>query len=119
MPAYELINPSDEIFFDAPDLKTATIAVAVVGGGKYAAKDMDGHTAVPIFMFGGFDEWCKGKFGSVPDFKDPVAMTKVIKCLRSFRLTNERSSMNDICAYAKDYADKIEGRMGAMRAEMQ
>ena len=55
---YELINPSDETHFEAPNLMIAALVTVMLGQGQYQAKPED-ETAeeVPFFMFGGFDEW--------------------------------------------------------------
>lgn len=103
------MNPSDEIYFESDDLEVAVVCMTVFEG-KYAAKNLDEKgPSVPLFLFGGFDDFCLEHFNSKePDFKDPVLMRKVSMALKSFKLAGERSSMNDICKYAKYYAEKID-----------
>jgi len=65
MGAYDVINPSDPYTFEAPDLEIAAAAIFLVGGGHYAAEPFEkGQDRVPIFLFGGSDEWAKEKFGA-------------------------------------------------------
>ena len=60
---YNLINPSDPITFDAPDLKTAALVTMVLGSGRYAAEPEDNSTeGVPLMMFGGGLEWWSAHF---------------------------------------------------------
>lgn len=60
---YEIINPSDKCFFEAPDLKTAFIVTTLLGGGQYAAKpESEDADEVPLFLFGGAQEWWDERF---------------------------------------------------------
>lgn len=105
---YELINPSDKIFFEAEDLEVATVAVGLVGSGKYGAHPKGDGPVVPIFLFGGWVDFCTEHFGKEPDYKDFTLMSRVATCLRTFRVDGERTSMNDICGRAQDWANKID-----------
>lgn len=60
---YELINPSDQYYFEAKDLEIAALCVAVLGHGQYAGQPVEeGATEVPLFLFGAND-WFKEQFG--------------------------------------------------------
>ncbi len=61
---YEIINPSDEYHFEAPDLELAAIALLVLGEGHYAGRaDEEGGTDIPLFMLGNNpDDWFKKHF---------------------------------------------------------
>lgn len=59
---YELINPSDPYTFIADDLETAALVVFALSP-AYGAKNKDGEVAVPVFVFGGADEWYSEQFG--------------------------------------------------------
>lgn len=64
---YSLVNPSDPYTFIADDLETAAIVVYSLSLG-YGATTKDGKIAVPIFIFGGAEEWYSKQFGrSVED----------------------------------------------------
>jgi hypothetical protein len=39
------------------------VAICVLGGGGYGANEIDGTRRVPVFLFGGHDEWFKATFG--------------------------------------------------------
>jgi hypothetical protein len=59
---YELINPSDQYYFEAKDLEIAALCVAVIGEGKYGATPVEeGATEVPLFLLGA-DKWFKQQF---------------------------------------------------------
>lgn len=62
---FEIINPSDAYTIEAPDLEIAACACVVLGQGKYAFKPLDdGGEEVPLFLFGGHDEWFTEKCGA-------------------------------------------------------
>ena len=55
---YEIINPSDKYTIEAADLKIAAVASVLLGRGQYGLEPLeDGGERVPIFLFGGSDEW--------------------------------------------------------------
>jgi hypothetical protein len=54
---FEIINPSDAYTIEAPDLSIAGAACVLLGNGQYAFKQVDGDAEVPLFLFGGHDEW--------------------------------------------------------------
>lgn len=63
---YRIVNMSDPYTIEAERLDIAVVACAMLGAGQYAFEPTEaGHQdkAVPLFMFGGIDEWCKEKFG--------------------------------------------------------
>jgi len=113
---FELINPSDEYHLEAPDLKVAAIACLIIGGGAYGLLFLDGsgEVAVPLFIFGGHDEWFIDKFRA--DFETTLQEVlgnrceELCACLESFVIPNggERSSMNSIGRRAKETAKRIQ-----------
>jgi hypothetical protein len=106
---YELINPSDPIFFEAPNLKIATLACLYVGNGSYGAKPEDGSEEVPLLIFG-WRKWWAEKYDTDPMAEATENAVEIAKALRSFHIQDgrERSSLNDICARAHADADSIE-----------
>ena len=51
---YELINPSDPVTFEAPDLKVAALVTIILGQGQYGAQPVDDSAeGVPIMLFFG------------------------------------------------------------------
>lgn len=64
---YELINPSDPYTFIAEDLETAAHVVFALSPAYGARPKDEGNEGVPIFIFGGWEEWYTEKFGRTPD----------------------------------------------------
>lgn len=62
---YELINPSDPYTFVAEDYETAALTVFCISQ-MYGAKSKDGQETVPVFLFGGGEEWYVEQFGRAP-----------------------------------------------------
>lgn len=67
---FEIINPSDQCTLVADDLEIAAIICCLIGTGKYALKGLDTDLEVPLFIFGGHDEWFTGKFSR--NYKDSL-----------------------------------------------
>lgn len=119
---YEIVNPSDKCFLTAPTLLVAALAVALLGDGKYGLKDHEtGETAVPLFIFGGHDEWFQSQFGStfeqlLDTFTHPDAAMLLAAALQSVEYAGERGSLNNIKARADQLAMIIKDTASA-RAE--
>lgn len=109
---FELINPSDPYTFTAPDLETAALAVVLLSRGQYGGKSLDGGNDVPIFLFGGHNEWFTEKFGrTVQESLDHIAHEAIAACLDTFTLgREERSSMNNIGKGAQMLAKALRER---------
>lgn len=105
---YELINPSDKIYYDAPDAAHSAMATALLSS-AYGGECLDNseHNS-PIFLLGGAPEWIKEKSGLEPDeFIERNAQT-LHDTLKSFRYASERTSMSRIVDSAHSYARAIE-----------
>ena len=65
---YELINPSDPVTFEAPDLKVAALVTIILGQGQYGAQPVDDSAeGVPIMLFfGGAAEWWTERWPEEP-----------------------------------------------------
>ena len=84
---YELHNPSDPYTFIAENREVDTIAVALISTAFGAdTQDKNPESHVPIFLFGGFDEWYKETFGREPMEGLDALRDKVIEALSSFML---------------------------------
>jgi hypothetical protein len=60
---YELVNPSDPVTFQAPDLKIAALVTLILGHGQFAANPEDENAeGVPLMLFGGAEEWWNERF---------------------------------------------------------
>ena len=98
---YELVNPSDEIYFDAPSDSIAFFCALVVGGGAYAAKRTDTGEVIGGFYLLGIEQEAVAKELGEPVEPFIEANHEAINaCFRSFRYIRERSSMNRIVDYA-------------------
>lgn len=64
---YEIINPSDPYTFLADSREAAALVIFLLGP-AYAAEEEQGgdDTGVPLFLFGGAEEWYKETFGRSP-----------------------------------------------------
>ena len=132
---YELINPSDPYTFLADNKEIAACTVFCLST-MYGAKSQDGEEEVPIFLFGGAEEWYRNEFARTPDEGLEAEKENVAKALLSFMygefedrrryeaalnaITDEekreqfinewqdgRSSMNDIGTYAHELGTKL------------
>ena len=97
----------------APDLEIAALAVIIIGGGKYALEGIgdDAGLLVPMFLFGGHEEWFTENFGF--GFKESAEHVFTNRSedlaitLESVAVDGERTSMNDIAGRAKSIAEAI------------
>lgn len=96
---FELINPSDPVAFEAPDLELAALATLYVGRGQYAAvAEHDNELRVPLFMFGGekeTDKWFQKHFGRILQESIETRKSELPAVLRSFMIGKPR----DLAAY--------------------
>ena len=83
---YELINPSDEITFEAPTYEAAVCATLMVGKGMYSANHIDEHGDRKLFE------------SALDKIDDPVKRKEFLAEWDD----RKRSSMSQItnCAYA-------------------
>lgn len=122
---YEITNPSDPVFMQAPDLEIAAIAVVLLGEGKYGAEATDGVSpSVPIFLLGGADEWFTETLGrSIVDTIGSVKATRMDALAAALESVaypegHERTSMNRIVDRAHSLAKwaRAEIQNAAIRA---
>lgn len=114
---YELINPSDEIFFDAPSFKVAALTCIYLSNGAYGAKATeDGGEDVPVMIFG-WSKWWTERFGTLPEQEMTEHASEVAAALKTFRIEEgERTSLNDICGRAAESADSLEKTVQKVKA---
>ena len=104
----EIINPSDCCYLSGDDQEALSLACVVLGGGRYALNEVGtGKQITPIFMFGGFEEWWKKTFGHEPPEMTAETKLKIADVLDTLEYAGERSSMNNIGARAKEYAEQF------------
>lgn len=117
---YEIINPSDPYTIESHSLDVAFVACIFLGEGDYAFKPLeDGAEEVPLFLFGGSDEWTRKHLNAtVEEVCYRVTTEKraeLADCLASCTIKGERSSLNDIGNRAHNIADKL--RKGIVQVE--
>ena len=145
MTEYELINPSDPYTFLAKTKESAALAVFLLGtmylGTMYGAspKDDDEEKRIPVFLFGGEEEWYQEEFGrsteeglekekkNVADallsfmdghFEDRRRYEAALKAITDEEKKKEfmrewqdgRSSLNNIGSYAHKLGAKLKGQ---------
>lgn len=100
MTIYKIISPSDPYHLTADDLVLAAIAACLLGHGKYALEATDGSEGVPLFLFGGHDEWFAaqgaGSFDEALTAATGQRAEALAKVLESVSIVGTRSSLNDI-----------------------
>lgn len=140
MLAWEIINPSDKYTITAPTFAAAAAAALLIGEGKLALEpEHDEGQRMPLFLFGGHEEFIAEHFGGdlvrwIDDHKSEVAdaLDSVLlgglgrradydaavaaiddpEKLARFRerWQEKRSSMNDIGGYAHRLAAHLRGK---------
>jgi len=97
MTKYTLINPSDAIYFEVDgeiDEIAAAVAILFLGQGRYGLDGPDG-CVVPIWLFGGHEEWFRDRGW---DVNDAIAekTDAAADFLDTLKYEGERTSMNNI-----------------------
>lgn len=110
---FELYNPSDPYTFVAEDREVAALVVGhlslAFGAGT---KDENDENNVPVFIFGGFDEWYTDTFGRTPTQGLEARKKEVGKALLSFMLGHfEDRRRYEAALRAIDDPDKREAFM--------
>lgn len=139
MTEYELINPSDPYTFLAKTKESAALTVFLLGT-MYGAspKEDNEKKRIPVFLFGGAEEWYQEEFGRSTEAGLKAEKQNVADALLSFMyghfedrrryeaalkaITDEekkkefmkewqdgRSSMNNIGEYAHQLGEKLKG----------
>jgi hypothetical protein len=103
---YELVNPSDHIIIDHDDFEAVAAAALIIGKGKYGIKDEKGETAMPIFLFGGTEEWVKETFNKTLEELIMMDLPRLAAALEKFHAPHP-TSLNNIVGYAHSYAKKV------------
>lgn len=85
MTEYKLINPSDPYTFLAKTKESAALAVFLLGT-MYGAspKDDNEEKRIPVFLFGGAEEWYRKEFGRSTEVGLKAEKQNVADALLSF-----------------------------------
>lgn len=114
MHTYEIINPSDQAFCDAPSDALAVLAIAALSEGRYAVK-RDGFSG-PLFLLGGHDEWFAAHANGATFETFMLAnLAGMADVLATVRLAGERSALNDFTARAHKMAEGIRSAAAKRR----
>lgn len=128
----EIVHPSDKYTVEAPDFRTACVAILTLGEGWYGARHED--NVMPILAVcgeGDIEQWFDDTFGecmqSVTKSVSPLAVADClcsivlgdreayelaagfinVNILHSFRDEWNSRTTSDICKRARDLADKL------------
>ena len=97
---YELINPSDKIEFEADEDQIAFFCVLAIGDGRYGARNIETEWSSSMYLFGIEQSQLEIELGMDTETFCELRRDDINACFQSFRCVHERSSLNDICAYA-------------------
>ena len=97
---YELINPSDKVYFDAGSDLVAFFWSLMVGNGAYSAENTETGWTGPFYLFGISDVAIEVELEMDVDSFVNINREDIKKCFQSFRYDSKRSSMNKIVDYA-------------------
>ncbi len=75
---WEIINPSDHYTIEAEDFEAAAIATLLLGEGSYGLRpEHDDGDELPVFLFGGFEEWWAERYPGGEEFGDRIEARRV------------------------------------------
>ena len=121
---YELINPSDKIYFDTDGSREAETAlcyiVLVVSGGQMALRREDGEDVLPSFIFAKeADLLAYWKTRTDAPFGDwPMQNLRLIATVSaSARYASERTSMRKIVDAFHDNAKRLSAQADRIERE--
>jgi oligoribonuclease NrnB/cAMP/cGMP phosphodiesterase (DHH superfamily) len=109
---YEISNPSDQVFIDCDNFEATCLAVVMLGEGQYGLEGIDNDRKMPVFLFGGHDEFFLETFGK--DFEgslNAMPHTELVKAFDGVYMEHERTSLNDIVGRAKQLAELHKGKV--------
>lgn len=86
---YEIINPSDPYTIECESFLIAALSCVLLGEGRYAFEPDDESESVPIFLFGGSEEWFENKFNSTLSELFESNKLKVSEALSSVLIGNK------------------------------
>lgn len=88
---YELHNPSDPYTFLAEDQEVAALVIGFLSTAFGAdTEDKNENNSVPIFIFGGYNEWYQERFSRSPQEGLDARKKEVGEALQSFMLGHFR-----------------------------
>ena len=104
----EIINPSDKCWLFTDDTEAACAGVVFIGGGKYALRDDNDDSVLPLFIMGteeDINNWWKEKFNrTLQEYMETKPSKQIADALDTFKYAGSRSSMNNIGAAAQAFS---------------
>lgn len=118
---YEIINPSDKATMETGNFMAAAVAAVLIGHGKYPLKPLEpGGIEVPMFVFGGHEEWFTAQFGKglteTINHLMEHDVDALASALESVQLAGRRTSLNDIVGGALSMAKSLREDAAAKAA---
>lgn len=108
---FEIINPSDEAYFEADSYEVACIASMLIHE-MYGIKEDGGTFEMPppglMLLADTLDAWFTNTFGKTfKEISDSVDKRSVKKALLSTHLVRERTSVWDVVGWAQEAARNL------------
>jgi hypothetical protein len=114
---FDLINPSDACLMISDDFEAAAVAICLLGEGKYSLEQLDANPLatpleVPMFLFGGHEEWFKKTFGHDFETSAKIYRDDKLKALTDALDSVVYGKLGDLKAYddAMELITQVEGR---------
>src|SRR5690348_14024046 len=86
---YTIVPPVDEYTIETDNFLHACLAVCVLGQGGFAMEDEKGMEVMPLFLFGGYDEWfIEHHGGKVADLLKKVGPACIANVLKTIVIGN-------------------------------
>lgn len=115
---FNVVNPSDPYTIEASSLDVAVMSAVLLGQGNYGFNSLDGGTDIPMFAFGGGNEWCEKHFKEdLMELSNRVMDTKlneVADCLDSV-LIGDKQDRKEFAELTKDASRPMFQAMRATR----
>ena len=108
----EIKNPRDKWFLENEDLEASAFVTMHISNGNYALSDMDGNQLMPLFLFGGAEEYWQKEFKhTITEFLESDGIHKrLADACESFSYEKERSSLNDIGEAYKNFGKRLRDK---------
>ena len=102
---YEIINPSDKCFITSDDEQVAKFCTIILGNGMYHLKREDGGQVGGTFLLYSDEGALDADFGGSFDKFGNDRAKEIAACFRTFEYAGEPTSMTDIGAQARRFAE--------------
>jgi len=98
---FEISNPSDAMTIETDNEIAAGLAITMISSGQYCLTDEQDNTPVPMFIFGGLEDWLKKKgINNLDDYIEENAV-KMAEALESVLYGDAQDRKTFECAISK------------------